>query len=65
VLRNAPIEMVNTSYGCYLVQHKRDMEQAYQKMSATEKVDFKQKMVEIYKAGADDEQSLPPILTFI
>jgi hypothetical protein len=44
-LRNAPIdiEIVNTSYGCFLTQHKRDMEQAYQKMSAKKKVNFKQK----------------------
>ncbi len=31
-LRNAPIEMANTSYGCFLAQHKRDLERAYQKM---------------------------------
>ena len=43
-LRNAPIEMADTSYGRFLVQHKRDVERAYQKMSAKEKVDFKQKM---------------------
>ena len=27
------------------------------------KVDFKRKMAQIYKAGADDGQSLPPGLT--
>ncbi len=39
VLRNAPIKMANTSYGRFLVQQKRDVERAYQKMSAKEKVD--------------------------
>jgi hypothetical protein len=28
-LRNAPIEMIDTSYGCFLVQQKRDAERAY------------------------------------
>jgi hypothetical protein len=45
------------------VQHKRDVKRAYQKMSAKEKVDFKQKMAEISKAVAGDRQSLPPNLT--
>jgi hypothetical protein len=62
-LRNAPIEMDNTSYGCFLVQQKRDMERAYQKMSAKEKVHFKRKMVKMDKAGADGGQSQPPSLT--
>jgi hypothetical protein len=62
-LRNAPIKMADTSDGCFLVRHKRDVEQAYQKMSAKEKVDFKQKMAKVYKAGADDGQSPLPSLT--
>jgi hypothetical protein len=45
-LRNAPIEMADTSYGCFLAQQKRDAERAYQKMSDEEKVDFKRKMAE-------------------
>jgi hypothetical protein len=40
--------------GCFLAQHKRDVEWANQKMSDKEKVDFKQKMVEMYESGADD-----------
>ncbi len=63
LLRNAPIKMADTSYGYFLVQHKRDVEQAYQKMSTKDKVDFKWKMVETYEAGADDGQSPPPSLT--
>ncbi len=47
VLRNAPIKMADTLYGCFLVQQQRDVEQVYQKMSAKEKVGFKQKMVKI------------------
>jgi hypothetical protein len=62
-LRNAPIEMANISYGCFLAQQKRDVERAHQKMSAKKKVDFKWKMAEINKAGADDEQPPPPSLT--
>ncbi len=49
--------MADASYGCYLAQQKIDAEQAYRKMSAKEKVDFKRKMTEINKAGADDVQS--------
>ena len=45
-LRNVPFEMADTSYGCFLVQQKRDVERAYQKMSGEEKVDFKRKMAE-------------------
>jgi hypothetical protein len=62
-LRNAPIERADTSYGCFLVQHNRDGERAYQKISTKAKVNFKQKMVEMYEVGADDRQSPPPSLT--
>jgi hypothetical protein len=55
--------MANTSYGHFLVQQKRDAEWAYQKMSIEEEVDFKRKMAEIDKAGADDGQYPPPSLT--
>jgi hypothetical protein len=57
--------MADTSYGCFSAQYKRDVERAYQKMSAKEKVDFKQKMAEMYEAGADDGRSPPPSLTSI
>ena len=62
-LRNAPIEMADTSYWHFLAQQKRDVEQAYQKMSDEEKVDFKQKMAEINVAGANDMQSVSTSLT--
>jgi hypothetical protein len=55
--------MANTLYGCFLVQQKWDAEQAYWKMSAEEKVDFKHEMVESAKVGADNEQSMPLSLT--
>jgi hypothetical protein len=62
-LRNAPIEMADTSYWHFLAQQKRDVEQEYQKMSDEEKVDFKQKMAEINVAGANDMQSVSTSLT--
>ncbi len=39
-LRNAPIKMADTSYGCFLVPYKRDMEPTYQKMYVKEKADL-------------------------
>jgi hypothetical protein len=39
------------------------VEQAYQKMTATEKEVFKQKMVEINKADAGNGETLPPTPT--
>ncbi len=48
-----------TLYGRFEEQKKRDLEQAYQKMTATEKESFKQKMVEINEAGTDEGQSPP------
>ena len=59
-LRIAPIEMGDTAYGRFKAQKKRDVEIAYQKMSAEEKESFKRKMAEIYKTGAGDGQSPPP-----
>ncbi len=40
-LRDAPIAMCNIAYGRFEEQKKREVEQAYQKMSATEKEMFK------------------------
>jgi hypothetical protein len=57
--------MADTVNGCFLAQQKRDAEWAYQKMSAEEKVDFKQKMAEIHKADADNGQTSPPSLTLV
>ena len=62
-LRNAPIEMADTSYRRFLAQQKRDAERAYQKMSDEEKVDFKRKMAEIDMAGANDMQSVSSSVT--
>ena len=59
-LRIAPIEMGDTAYGRFKAQKKRDVEIAYQNMSAEEKESFKQKMAEINKTGAGDRQSPPP-----
>ena len=62
-LRIAPIEMGDTAYGRFEAQKKRDVEIAYQKMSAKEKESFKRKMAEIDETGAGDRQSPPPIPT--
>ena len=59
-LRIAPIEMGDTAYGRFEAQKKRDVEIAYQKMSAKEKESFKRKMAEIDETGAGDRQSPPP-----
>ena len=42
-LRDTPIAMCDTAYGRFEEQKKRDMEQAYQKMSTAEKEVFKKK----------------------
>ncbi len=59
-MRGAPIAMCDTEYGRFEEQKKRDVEQAYQKMSAAEKELFKQKMVEIDEADAGDRETPPP-----
>ncbi len=59
-MRGAPIAMCDTKYRQFEEQKKRDMEQAYQKMSAAEKELFKQKMVEIDEADASNEETPPP-----
>ena len=52
VLRDAPIEIYDTAYGRFEEQKKRDVERAYQKMSAAEKEIFKKMMAEIDEADA-------------
>ncbi len=59
-MRGAPIAMWDTEYGRFEEQKKRDVEQAYQKMSAAEKELFKQKMVEIDEADAGNGETPPP-----
>jgi len=64
MLRDAPIAMCDTAYGCFEEQKKRDVEHAYQKMSAAEREIFKKKMAEINEADAGvDEESPPPTPT--
>ncbi len=62
-LRDAPIAMCDTAYGQFEEQKKRDVEQAYKKMSAAEKEVFKQKMAEIDEADAGDGETPPPTPT--
>ena len=58
-LRNAPIEMADTSYGRFLATQKRDAERAYQHMDAEEREAFLRKLTEIDTDDAEDGQSPP------
>jgi hypothetical protein len=58
-LRNAPIEMADTSYGRFLTTQKRDAERAYQHMDAEEREAFLRKLTEIDADDAEDGQSPP------
>jgi hypothetical protein len=58
-LRNAPIEMADTSYGWFLAKQKRDAKRAYQHMDAEEREAFLRKLMEIDANNAKDGQSLP------
>jgi len=58
-LRNAPIEMANTSYGRFLATQKRDSERAYQHMDAEEREAFLRRLTEIDADDAKDGQSPP------
>ncbi len=59
-LKNAPIEMADTSYGRFLVAQKRDAERAFQHMDAAEREAFLRRLTEIDAADAEDGQSPPP-----
>ena len=58
-LRNAPIEMADTSYGRFLATQKRDAERAYQHMDAEEREAILRKLTEIDADDAEDGQSSP------
>ena len=58
-LRNAPIEMADTSHGRFLATQKRDAERAYQNMDAEERETFLWKLTEIDTDDAKDGQSPP------
>jgi hypothetical protein len=62
-LRDGPITIGDTAYGRFEEQKKRDVERAYQKMTAAEKEVFKRKMAEIDEADADDGEATPPTPT--
>ena len=53
-LRNAPIEMADTSYGQFLATQKRDAEWAYQHMDAEEREAFLRRLTEIDADDAKD-----------
>ncbi len=58
-LRNAPIEMADTSYGRFLATQKRNAERAFQHMSPVEREAFLQRLTEIDADDAEDGRSLP------
>ncbi len=58
-LRNAPIEMADTSYGRFLATQKRDTERVYQRMDAKEREAFLLRLMEIDADDAKDGQSPP------
>ncbi len=58
-LRNAPIEIADTSYGRFLATQKRDAERAYQRMDAEEREAFLRRLMEIDADNAEDGQSPP------
>jgi hypothetical protein len=62
-LRDGLVAICHTAYGRFEEQKKRDVERAYQKMTAAEKVVFKQKMAEYDEADADDGETPPPTPT--
>ncbi len=59
-LKNAPIEMADTSYGRFLTAQKRDAKRAFQHMDAAEREAFLRRLTEIDAADAKDGQSPPP-----
>jgi hypothetical protein len=59
-LKNAHIEMADTSYGRFLAAQKRDAERAFQQMDAAEREAFLRRLTEIDAADAEDGQSPPP-----
>ncbi len=63
VLKNAPIEKADTSYGRFLATQKRDAERAYQRMDAEEREAFLRRLMEINADDAKDGQSPPSIPT--
>ena len=59
-----PLKCTTPPYEWFKEQKKRDVERAYQKMSAAEKEMFKKKMAEIDEADAGvDKESPPPTPT--
>jgi hypothetical protein len=62
-LRDGPIAICDTAYGLFEEQKKRDVERAYQKMTAAEKEVFKRKMAEYDEADADNGETPPPTPT--
>ena len=62
-LRNAPIEMADTSYGRFLETQKRDAEREDHHMDAEVREAFLRKLTEIDAEDSKDGQSPPSNLT--
>ena len=62
-LRDGLIAICDTAYGRFEEHKKRDVERAYQKMTAAENEVFKLKMAEYDEADADDGETPPPTPT--
>ncbi len=59
-LKNAPIKLVDTSYGRFLATQKRDTERVFQHMDAAEREAFLWRLTEINTADTKDGQFPPP-----
>jgi hypothetical protein len=57
------LQLSNSVYGRFEEQKKRDVKQAYAKMSAEEKETLKQRMAEINKGAIGDKEITTPSLT--
>jgi hypothetical protein len=62
-LRNAYIKLSDTAHGWFEEQKKRDIEQAYAKMSTKVKETLKWRMAEVNEVGSGNEESTPSSLT--
>ncbi len=62
-LRNAPTELSDTAYGRLEEQKKRDVKQAYAKLSSKEKETLKRRMAEMDEVAVGDKEIMTPSLT--
>jgi hypothetical protein len=63
--KNGPIKMRNTVYRRYEAEKKKDIEQAYKKMTAKEKSDLMRKLAEFDAEDTNYDECAPPNLTHV